>query len=543
MTAIALVLIFALLAFYFLYSIGASINIYFNFEEFLDSYEFLDKEGNGKINEDYFQWKGNRVVIPVKGKINFSKNFPKWYLMFSPLEIDFSLSGNSKPKGFDIFMKRDFSIEEYSPKHKMTIKVDRGKSDSFEFSIVIAKTDITIELNEPNLFSLNLKGVIRPMKLFHFKKVSANYFSKEYSFYAGPDLGNTWIALDPGTTGSCIAMGSATEVEIIMEKESDGSSKITPSAIVFNKESSPENIEIESGINPKLYKVGDEAIAEIKLSKNISFQSIKKLLGFEDTKQIIFENKKSLKVTGKDLSSILIKELFKNFKNFVEGDKIAFKNYLKNGEFMPMRAVVALPNNFTYTKITSLIECVKSVSQFKEIRYITEAQAMLCFYIFEKNKLNPAPKKDKLDETVLIFDMGGATINTTVADVVQTEENNLNGIYEIDIDSHIGYGVGGDTIDYCLTKTIFSYEEEYPVLKKFNPFQNDRYSDEGIKHLRKNIQQVIFKMKKQIIQRFSDKLYLDDGSTERSRKDYKNISDSFNVSKDGGSIIYARGII
>ncbi len=125
-----------------------------------------------------------------------------------------------------------------------------------------------------------------------------------------------------------------------------------------------------------------------------------------------------------------------------------------NNNFNPKRAVFAIPNNFTATKIKALKKSVDALNLFKEIRFIYEAEAILLYYLFSERKTKSGEKVDVIDnEKVLIFDMGGATINATLVQLNQGIQNN-NTLYNIDILAKLGYGIGGDTIDYFLLKFI-----------------------------------------------------------------------------------------
>jgi hypothetical protein len=61
--------------------------------------------------------------------------------------------------------------------------------------------------------------------------------------------------------------------------------------------------------------------------------------------------------------------------------------------------------------------------------------------------------------------MGGATINTTVLDVVHNDENHET---RIDVLGKIGYGIGGDSIDFCLAKIILELRDEFTQLSSFD---------------------------------------------------------------------------
>ena len=144
----------------------------------------------------------------------------------------------------------------------------------------------------------------------------------------------------------------------------------------------------------------------------------------------------------------------------------------------------------------SMIDCIANLNQFKEIRYIYEAEAVLFYYLSNFNKFN-SQNTSFNSETVLIFDMGGATINTTIVTTNKTCINNRLR-YDIDFLGKIGYGIGGDTIDYCITKFILSFSDEFPALKTVNIFEK-----------KVELAKLAFEIKKEIINNYyNDNLYL-----------------------------------
>ena len=72
---------------------------------------------------------------------------------------------------------------------------------------------------------------------------------------------------------------------------------------------------------------------------------------------------------------------------------------------------------------------------------------------------------------MLVFDMGGATINATVVKATKNHQNRGHK-YNIDILGKMGYGIGGDTIDYCLIKFLLSFTKDYPELKAISIEKN-----------------------------------------------------------------------
>lgn len=463
-------------------------------EGFLDSYEYVDFDSVGRVQYDYKRWISKSASLVVYGQVNFKSYFFNWGSQI-PLPVHIKLINVELPEGIEVEINKDGETEAFVPGYTMILQHLCKKGNKFQIKIKVKQVDNNVVFDKPVSLKLGLEASINRSKFYFFSK--SLLVRTDYTFFIGPDLGNLWIGFDPGTSGSCIAAGNPTTDVII---EMDGKEEVvTPSVLAFNSKRKPTEVfDKSSQVKPDLFEFGFNAQAEMELDKNIVFQSIKKLLGFKDERSITFSNGKSINLKGVDLSSLLVKGVYKNFKEFIESNPSAFSSILEEGRFLPRRAVVTIPNNFTAPKTMDMIKCIESISNLSEIRYITEAEAVLCYYIYQHTNLHPKIKDGLKDETVLIFDMGGATINTTIADVTMMNKDGES-FYDIDIDSKIGYSIGGDTIDYCLAKTIFDYKDEYPVLRDYDPFDQN-YGDS--KKLRSKIQKAILNLKKLIIKRY-----------------------------------------
>jgi molecular chaperone DnaK (HSP70) len=120
-------------------------------------------------------------------------------------------------------------------------------------------------------------------------------------------------------------------------------------------------------------------------------------------------------------------------------------------KYNPQRAVFAIPNNFTATKIMDLRKSIEKLNLFKEVRFIYEAEAVLIYYLFSKRKKPDGQEVELIDgEKILIYDMGGATVNVTLAQINKKGSSD-NLYYEVDILAKLGYGIGGDAIDLFMS--------------------------------------------------------------------------------------------
>lgn len=436
--------------------IGKPKKMKFNVDGYLDSYEVVDYKKFGKLHTPYTFWNSSQDDILVNGVVYYRyRDFPfNWKSI-----IYLTVQDHNVPDGFEVFLKPDFSsIKEFSQGNLMTVQQSKGHK--IKFVIGIRQNDLNHVIDSPELVKINILAIIKSSILFLKSEVNEPI---SYNFHLGTDLKDVWVGFDPGTTGSCVAVGNSTEN--IMLGEDIAKKKIIPSVLIFEKAADfhPNGSVIQEGI----YHYG--SVAESRYSgenKYRSFHSIKKLLGYKDLKEVIFDNKNVLQLKGKDLASLLITGLYKDAVNYFSRPDYMSYYFKHDKSFNPLRAVVAIPNNFTIVKVQDMIDCIKGLNQFKEIRYVYEAEAVLFYYLSNFSKLcqgEPEPES----ETVLVFDMGGATINATVVSAVKTKiQDNLK--YNIDLLGKIGYGIGGDTIDYCISRFILSFTDEFPQLRGIN---------------------------------------------------------------------------
>ncbi len=450
-------IIFLLVIVIVLTIIGKPKAIVFAIKGYIDSFEVVDYKKYGKLHTPYKFWNDQNDNIIIDGEIIY-KN--RNYLFNWKPSVYINITEEIVPEGFDLFLKPNSdTIKEFSGGNNMPIKP--VKNNKISFVIGLRQNDITIKFKEPQLIRICLSTLIRENRLLFFKSEITTPI--EYNFFIGNDLGDVWVGLDPGTTGSCISVGTQAD-NIVLAKDSKNNksdSVIMPSVLAFD---TSINLKTKNGEVPdETYKYGTLAAFFSEDVSKIKFRSIKKLLGFKDIKEIPFKNGSTLNLTGKDLSGLLVKGLYKELTSFVE--QINNPEFLYNGIFNPKRAVIAIPNNFTISKIQDIIDCAGYLKQFDEIRYVYEAEAVLFYYLSNYSTFNNGNTTFE-DENILVFDMGGATINATIVSATKIDENQCC-FYNVDFLGKIGYGIGGDTIDYCLIKYIQGFANEYPELSNW----------------------------------------------------------------------------
>jgi molecular chaperone DnaK (HSP70) len=454
-------IIVLLLIIIYLIVIGKPKKIKLAINGYLDSFETINYKKYGKLLTPYKYWDAQSDSIVVEGLVFYKSSN---YLFNWKPEIYFNIQDENIPEGFDLFLKPNFeTTKEFSKGNLLTLKAD--KQNKLKFIVSLRQNDINIRLTEPQLIKFTISVLIRETRLLFIKSEIRETI--DYKFHIGNDLGDLWVSFDPGTTGSCVAIGNHAENILIADVSITKSTgkKIMPSMLTFD-----HTFNYVGGNGNHIddsYKYGSLAYTNWDRAK-FKFQSIKKLLGYKDIKEIKFSNSSVLPLTGKELSSLLVKGLFNELKSFVV--RINNTEFLYKNNFNPQRAVIAIPNNFTISKIQDMVDCLGYLKQFKEVRYVYEAEAVLFYYLSKYSSFNNGNNQFKV-ENILVFDMGGATINATIVSASKIEENHKP-VYYIDFLGKIGYGIGGDTIDYCLIKFILDFSDEYFELKPINIVDN-----------------------------------------------------------------------
>ena len=464
----ALIILFAIILLLFiLYRLGKPTGISFKWSRFTDRYESTDfsENGKGRILTDYMNWKeqyekNGKFQIKVQGEFTYRRNrFYNWKrktgfpITITPLILE-------TPQGFSAQVECGTRVSN-SPEYSIHYE-NAFHNGKFEFFITCRK-DKNIELTEPLYFKFQIEARAKKTGFQAFF-CSGKLQDAPYEFHVGPNLGNVWVGLDPGTTGSCIATATRAD-DLVIGKNSDEEDRITLSEITID----PDKItnQSEEKIRSACY-FGDNARSRRKLKDNmIHFVSTKKLVGYADK----FTLKEGVEIDGVLLSSLLIEYLFKDHKECINGEKLNYPQFFVNEKYIPQRLAIAIPNNFTATKIQHLKESIEKIPNipFKEIRFIYEAEAMLVHYI-NQSDADTEKQMSKEGETIFVYDMGGATINATIANI-KRRQNKTEGLqYHVTVISKLGYGIGGDTIDYAFIEWIYSKQGSYTQLRRTNPF-------------------------------------------------------------------------
>lgn len=409
------------------------------------NYHHADVNRNGRHLLPYLRWGNDKTMqnFIIKGQV---KQGNRLFRKLWRTNIFIQLSKERTSPGFEVYLTD--RQEETRVATEDNLKLTFDKNGNFEFNALIEKEDTLAQVNERHRFEFAIEASYN-RSFFIFSKFLKTKPPLDYSFYIGPELGNVWVGIDPGTTGSCIAVGAdGCDVFIPKDKDDEGNDLIIPSMITFLQDATNEEMRENETLpfKEKRYYYGE--LAKNNSTRDdygaASFRSIKKMLGYTNKERLEFTKDPQVthELDGKDLCDLLIKGMYSELRTAVNGRR----EYLVGDpddtqSFEPKRAIVAIPNNFTATKIQDMIDSIRSLQQFDEVRCIYEAEANLIYYLFGENKITE-------DANVLLFDMGGATINATLVSI------KVGDSYDIDIIGKLGYGIGGDTIDYVILKYI-----------------------------------------------------------------------------------------
>ncbi len=449
---------------------------------------YMDVSDMKVVNYDCWYYVGRSDTsrnIQITGKMSY--NPPRNAKQFRT-RVEYRIED---PTGHKVFSFRPDGCESNGAFKQLNTWYTAKVDDKGEFEILC--TAFIRDGQAPNFTAvrdniLKMKVVVRMSLLDSSGSVVALEKAKAekyYSFIVRQEIENSdlWVAFDPGTTGSCVAYGQGgnpDEKDAILlarDKYQDMSGnwhervvfpskiRITDNSTLFDPKMNVDNAQEYTNGTAGDFYFGNEA--EIYTGRN-TFQSIKKLLGYTDKQEIVSRNGiKTRKLTGEDLAYLLLRGLCNHFEIHLKSDESqkaagmrdAFFGGNYNPEdaiFQPSRAIVAVPNNYTMVKVQAMVNTVKRTNLFKEVHYIYESEGVLMTYL-QHNWSRLEKVENKL---IVVFDMGGATINATAFKIKVTRGDNQGTSYIhnvcVDTVAKIGFGVGGDDIDFAFIQIVLS---------------------------------------------------------------------------------------
>ncbi|MBE2278769.1 MAG: hypothetical protein IAE91_00110, partial [Ignavibacteriaceae bacterium] len=211
--------------------------------------------------------------------------------------------------------------------------------------------------------------------------------------------------------------------------------KIVPSIIVYN------------GKMEQVPKFGEEAEGFIASGYPV-FMSLKKLVGINSGISIK-HSEYEYEVTSNDASKKFVELLLEKFS-------------VSNPNFSLSNVIICVPNTFTENKIQRFKDLIPSKIYTKEIRrkrHIYESEAVIV------NWLNSSDENRKNNCNIMVCDLGGGTINITIAEVKINSP-----VAEISLLSRFGASKGGEEVTRYIANFIWEKLcEDNDELAQFDP--------------------------------------------------------------------------
>lgn len=428
-----------------MYWLGRKKKVVVNISRFAQKYVSVTKDRGAVELPCWFYVKDNNLNrIKVSGSVECCRKMTIGGMTKLYVRLQ-----ETKPDGFSYYVNgKECNNFLYIPL--------KGNKFSFELDINI-NPDI-VDVRQLHTCSVMIDFKVETSVGGLFKHTDAGISPEVYDFYFIEDLGRAWVGFDPGTSGSCVAVGNPSgalndpSISLVEVSQGETMKKIIPSRIIFNKSFAGKSCDmLLPGID---YEYGFAAERNWRASRNLPrFQSIKKLLGYkkdEEDKIVVTTGGTTLKFSGVDIAHLLMRGLDRELMEYLNNMSGTDRQRVTDDGKCPQRAVVAIPNNYTLPKIEDMIASVERLGKFKEIRFIYEAEGVLFNYLRKT-----FGQKQSGTETVMVYDMGGATINLTVFRITYTSKNGST-YYNISTLGRIGYAVGGDNIDVALMEYVFS---------------------------------------------------------------------------------------
>ena len=278
-------------------------------------------------------------------------------------------------------------------------------------------------------------------------------------------MDNHYFGLDFGTSNSSIAFYKNSNITVAPNRIGE---RATPSLVLFSENS--KDIFIGEDVLDQNLE-GATLIYDVKRFVGLSYEQFKKKKFSEHLNYTVIDDggKPKIKVkyngkeelyTAEEISSFIIQKIVYNAKEFIKTSIT--------------KAVIAVPVHFSENQIDGICESAKGAG-IEITRVIKEPTAAALAYgmgkdlIFDNSSINndicssfasnnevaPSPiAKSKVEENVMIFDLGGGTFDITVLNIRKLNEKELN--FDIRATNGIPEFGGSDfdnkLVDYCVKK-------------------------------------------------------------------------------------------
>jgi molecular chaperone DnaK (HSP70) len=266
--------------------------------------------------------------------------------------------------------------------------------------------------------------------------------------------GPLWVAVDPGTCGSCVALGSGPDgVELVpLQPNAGGEARVIMQSFVYICQDSAQAqreraLTIDKNSHTLRFLCGESA-APYAGEIERCFHSPKRLIGYEEKRAVLFDGR-PVPVQGQDAVSMIVRFLL---------DRAQAVNSTPAPGRKINKLVVAVPNMFTPAKIQEMkTACLGG--PIRRVEHIYEAEATLMYYLAKAGELLGAEGLERRadsrrgdGEYVLSFDFGGASLNLTYARIRQAE---AEGRIQVHVLHRLGYALGGNSLDWAVGNILW----------------------------------------------------------------------------------------
>jgi molecular chaperone DnaK len=227
------------------------------------------------------------------------------------------------------------------------------------------------------------------------------------------------VGIDLGTTNSCVAVVEAGEPTVLINAEGG---RVTPSIVHFSKTGE--------------ILVGEPAKRQAILSPERTVRSVKRLMGQRTT---------AITVDGRDytpeqISAMILEKLVRDASTYL-GERVR-------------QAVITVPAYFDDAQRTAT-KHAGEIAGLEVLRIINEPTAAALAY---------GHKQQRMEGTILVYDLGGGTFDVTIMDVEidksRPEERDFYEVRATAGDTHLG----GDDIDEALINYLAdAFQEEHGI--------------------------------------------------------------------------------
>jgi hypothetical protein len=282
--------------------------------------------------------------------------------------------------------------------------------------------------------------------------------------------GPMWVAVDPGTSGSCVTLSAGPEAVTMVGLQPNlaGEARVVMSSFVYvccDSHQARQEHAMEhprAGHGPLAFLCGERALSYLGKADRC-FHSPKRLIGYDERRQVSYDGVPT-EIRGRDAVSMIVRFLLEAAKS---------ANEKLSAPPAPLRKinklVVAVPNMFTPLKVKEMKDACR-VGPIRRVEHIYEAEATLMYYLWKTGErltpeeLQSREARRKADgEYVLSFDFGGSSLNLTYARVRQRGEHEEKPI-QVHVFQRLGYALGGDTLDWEIGEILWDQAKMSPVL-------------------------------------------------------------------------------